>query len=276
MNKFRNILLTSDVDGTFFWNETYTNPRNIERIRYFVENGGLFCFSSGRNHRDIFLILPGMEELVNAPCVLCNGCMLFDIHSKTIQNPQYLDEQRSADLIRSVKRTFPDISFRISFTGGYLVAKGDEQIFADPRRHNLVAVSTFADIADFDGKQWFKAVFTGPEPRLEEVRRFMQREGGEAFSYCYSSPQILELLPPGITKAYQLNYLRRQLRQTRPDLQLWCIGDYDNDEEMLRCADVAACPANATDAVKKLCSVQVGHCRDGALADLVDEIEKRL
>ena len=58
MKKFENILLLSDIDGTIAWNSEYIPPENIEKILYFKENGGHFAFSSGRNHKDIYRILP--------------------------------------------------------------------------------------------------------------------------------------------------------------------------------------------------------------------------
>ena len=45
---------------------------------------------------------------------------------------------------------------------------------------------------------------------------------------------------------------------------------------MLRCADVAACPSNATDTVKSLCDIEVCHCKDGAIAALIEEMERRI
>ena len=70
MKKFEHILLTSDVDATFFWEESYVHPSNLDAVKYFIENGGRFSFASGRNHRDVFLILPHIEDYVNLPCVL--------------------------------------------------------------------------------------------------------------------------------------------------------------------------------------------------------------
>lgn len=50
MKKFENIIFASDVDGTF---ASYKQPmayKNIEALKYFKENGGRFCFATGRNH----------------------------------------------------------------------------------------------------------------------------------------------------------------------------------------------------------------------------------
>ena len=82
----------------------------------------------------------------------------------------------------------------------------------------------------------------------------------------------MEVQPIGISKKFQFPYLKEMY----PDTELWCIGDFNNDLEMLSGADVAVCPENAVDEVKAICQLQVCHCKEGALAEMIDEIERRL
>ena len=48
MSKFENIVIASDLDGTYFATGTKLVERNLERVRYFCENGGHFTFATGR------------------------------------------------------------------------------------------------------------------------------------------------------------------------------------------------------------------------------------
>ena len=121
MKKFENILLLSDIDGTIAWNSEYIPPENIEKILYFKENGGHFAFSSGRNHKDIYRILPNLRELVSAPCILCNGSYLYDAETEEILNPRYLDEKNAVTLLHEIKSSFPTVGFRVTVPDGFLV-----------------------------------------------------------------------------------------------------------------------------------------------------------
>ena len=125
MKSFHNILLFSDVDGTIAWSSEYINPKNFDAIRYFINHGGHFAFSSGRNHKDIFHILPNLKELVNMPCILCNGSYLYDANTGDILNPQYLDSTHAVKLLREVNHDFPDVGFRVTVRGGFLVPSGN-------------------------------------------------------------------------------------------------------------------------------------------------------
>ena len=69
MKKFQNILIASDVDGTILWDYNYIHPRNFEKLRYFCDNGGHFALSTGRSHKDIFIVAHPLEQYINMPCI---------------------------------------------------------------------------------------------------------------------------------------------------------------------------------------------------------------
>ena len=53
---------------------------------------------------------------------------------------------------------------------------------------------------------------------------------------------------------------------------LVCIGDYFNDESMLRQADIAACPSNAAQGIQEICQLITCSNNDGAVADLIEQL----
>ncbi len=81
-------------------------------------------------------------------------------------------------------------------------------------------------------------------------------------------------MPLGISKAYRLAKMRDEMKKENPDIRLFCIGDFDNDIEMLSEADFSFCPANACDRVKAIAKKEVCHCDEGALAEAIDYMEK--
>ena len=58
------------------------------------------------------------------------------------------------------------------------------------------------------------------------------------------------------------------------DKTLVCIGDFYNDVPMLEIADIAACPDNAPDDIKAMCNIVTCNNNEGALADLIEILEK--
>lgn len=272
MKKFSNILIASDIDGTILWDAHYINPRNEERLRYFCENGGHFALSTGRNHTDIFPIMRRLGDYVNMPCVLCNGSYLYDTQKKTVLNPQYLESKSLVALLREIRTDYDGrVGFRASFDSGFLVCEGDREILVRLRHYGLDHLAIPRPFEDFGREKLYKAVLISEPTLLSEVRARVAKYEG-AFTFTTSDPYILEIQPKGVTKSFQFPYLK----SLYGGAELWCIGDYNNDIEMLRGADVAVCPANAVREIKEIANYEVCHCKDGALADMIDLIEATL
>lgn len=269
MKKFDSVLVLSDIDGTVCWNGAAISQRNSDAIRYFTENGGHFSFSSGRNHRDIYFVLPSLKELVNMPCILCNGSYLYDAQTGEIINPHYLEKEYAIRLLAEIRKQFPEVGFRVTNPEGFLVPENDAVMMRQLAEWGISDIATIRKQSEFDGQRWFKAVFLSDESTLSHAAEYIEEHYSSHFMLTRSSPTLLELQPFGVSKGYQIPFLRERY----PGSLLFAIGDFDNDAEMLRCADVAACPENASEEIKKIASVHVCHCRDGAVADLIERIE---
>lgn len=273
MKKFEKILIASDIDGTVLWDSKYIHPRVFEKLRYFCDNGGHFSLSTGRSHNDVFVIAKDLKGYVNMPCILCNGSYLYDHITDEILNPQYLNPHPLIEAFNTVKAKYHDVGMRAGTPQGFLCPAEDDIAIKFLQNSGLGHLARIQPIHEFAKEKLFKAVFTSED---QEKLRILQDElrdrYSSVFSITMSGKTILEILPIGISKTTQFPYLKTMF----PDSELWCIGDFHNDVEMLLGADVAVCPENAVDAIKNICELQVCHCKDGALAEMIDEIEKRI
>lgn len=278
MKKFENIILASDVDGTF---ASYGNPsseKNVAALRYFKENGGKFCFATGRNHIDINTVVKcDHRDIAGLPYVLCNGTYLYDFINNEIIDPIYLEPEHTVRLFRAIRAAFPHAGVRATTKKGFLAFDDDETVPAQLAKYGLASMLYTVKAEDFTGEGVFKVVASYDDfDTVEKIRLFVLENFGDTFSATRSTSKIVEILPRGISKAYRLIKLRDSLKKQNPDIRLWCIGDFDNDIEMLSDADFSVCPANACDKVKAIAMHHVCHCDDGALAETVELIEKSL
>lgn len=273
MKKFDNILLASDIDGTFTWNFSVTSPRNYEMIEYFKDNGGKFTFSSGRNSKDIYYMIDDLDSVVNFPCILCNGTMLYDVKNKTIENPYYLDEKGSVDIIGFIRENYPHIGIRASSADGFCVCDDDNFIINELTKNNFMDFVQVLPYSKITGKGFFKCVFRGTKEQLSSIYPILESKF-PMFTFTRSLDTIIELLPKGISKATQLSYIKDKCKKEGSNLTIACIGDYDNDIDMLKYADISICPENAVSTVKDICKVHVCHCKDGAVADAIEYLDK--
>ncbi len=82
------------------------------------------------------------------------------------------------------------------------------------------------------------------------------------------------MLPAGIDKGVALKKLAE--RYGLSVNQIYAIGDYYNDIELLQAAGFAAMPQNAPEDLKHLADLVVCSCDDGAVADLIEYIEQKV
>jgi hydroxymethylpyrimidine pyrophosphatase-like HAD family hydrolase len=107
-------------------------------------------------------------------------------------------------------------------------------------------------------------------PRLRELTDAFA--SAPLMQQTLSSPIFLECYDKGAGKDSGVRIAMELAGMT--DKTLVCIGDFYNDVPMLRIADIAACPANAPDDIKAMCQIITCSNNDGALADLIEVLEK--
>ena len=76
MKLYEDVLLTVDFDRTMSAPDSSIPQRNLDAVRYFMENGGTFTMNTGRttnNFRAQMQVIP-----VNAPFLLYNGSAAYD------------------------------------------------------------------------------------------------------------------------------------------------------------------------------------------------------
>ncbi len=260
----------TDLDGTFMGRGTSLVPRNLEAAEYFKSQGGLFTFATGRTASNLFNIIPHPEQIVNAPLSLSNGSCLYDASARCSIRDYLMEQPAALDMARFLRVSFPDLGLRISTAdNGFLVEPTDEIA-----RHNLRAVPdeniTLLPLGEWEAGAWFKIALVGEPERLEQVREACRERYGDIFSADKSGRRLIEFHRRDRTKASMLETFRELYDRPGQPLCICCVGDFENDIEMLRQADISACPANASDAVKSISELCLCSNYDGVIGDLVE------
>jgi HAD-superfamily hydrolase, subfamily IIB len=255
---FKGILIATDLDGTFVREDKTLSERNLEAVERFKAGGGLFTFSTGRVLWSMAELVPSYREIINAPAVLCNGATLYDPVAGRDIFADLLDTREIIKAIDFIRGEFPE-------TQRFLYI-GDEYTQTED-----LGAGTF-DPADTRG--WHKLLVFCPKERISALEERVRAAFPNEFAFSRSASFLFELLPPGSTKGSMLRRLKKCYSNRGVNLTAYAVGDYDNDLDMLRAADVACCPENALDSVKASCTVRLCKCCDGAIADLIDRISE--
>lgn len=275
MGKFEGCLLASDIDGTLLENG-YINPRNIEKIKYFINEGGKFCLCTGRSIGAITGVLEAVG--VTTYSVVANGCMIYDHQDCKVVYEAFLpDEDR--DIPQKIYSCIPSIGIEIHSGGNVFTIRQTYETdchqkyeglptncldFTQALRYNwnkvlfaLESETQYADIKDLTNIKTEGSDFIGTTATIDKVRR-----------------NYFEQIPKGVTKFATLTKLCEiaDIKKGR----LFAIGDYYNDLEMIKNADISAATADTPDDIKQYARFIAGKCDDGAVADFIDYLNENI
>ena len=191
-------------------------------------------------------------------------------------NVSIIDKEATLAAARLVESLNPRVGMRVSTGTEFLVNRdrinnailrdiGDPALYAG----DVLPLTEWRT----EGAKWYKMVFRGEYEDLQHVRPAVEAAFGDAFEYSVSSPRFFELQQKGCTKATGLRFVAELLEQQcgHPIVTV-AVGDQENDLPMLMAADIAACPANAVDAVKAVCRFHLCHHDEGCIADLIQHL----
>lgn len=244
MGKFDNILICSDLDGTLRGSDIKISQKNIEAIKYFMDNGGLFTLSTGRSYGYI-------DELkreglfINTVLICLNGAMIYDVSNKKVLYENPINQNDLGD-----------------FKG--FISKNCEYI-KQVLYHSYSQIDDFDDIKD---NKLYKIVFiANNEKGAKILRKNLDRSYKEKFFITNSWNTGLEILDKKSTKGGCVkiikNYIPTKIKK------LICIGDYENDIPMLREADISYAVENALPEVKAAADFVTVSNDSDALAEII-------
>ncbi len=278
--RFQNILIVTDLDGTFFGKSGAVLERNTEAIRRFEEQGGHFTVATGRNNLNIRQKWQDVAHYVNAPVISCNGGMLCDIRNGEVIARRLMDREEFMQLVRFAEQNYPDLGGRISVEQGFLTS--GEMIERCPRLEREMSAIPAESLFILPSSEWlsipdwYKAVFRGSEERVDSFRSDAERQWQGKFEISKSGASFLEFQSAGTTKAAMLPCLREWTeKEVGGEVTLYACGDYENDIQMLLSADVAVCPENALDKVKEIADLCLCHHTEGLIAHLIEYLESK-
>lgn len=275
MGIFDGALIACDIDGTVMTGGVIPQ-RNIDAIEYFKSEGGCVCLATGRTAPALRPVLRQYNGY--APCVVGNGCMIYDGRSGEILYERNLDKSEYICIKKAIE-TDPAVGIEIhSGTTVYkLTETAETKIHQDYEEIDAVPIT----LEELDNIKICKVLYLFDDEEQKKKIKEAIVPLGKHSQFCdtlvkiYGKTRIyLEHMQMGVTKSAGLIKLTEILNIDRD--KFFAIGDGFNDIDMLKTSSFSACPENSVDEVKKNSDVIVSNAENGAVADFIDIIKRRI
>lgn len=257
MGKFDGILLATDWDGTVYYDGKIPE-RNIEAVNYFKANGGKFTVCSGR----YFNFLKDFQDQIssNTYTVCYNGALIIDIEKDDVLYRGFCDEHLESiiESLLNLNLGYRSINFYDTEHPTPIEYSIDEcrEHLKELCSKNIYKVLLKADSAE-------DALFG-----MHAVNELNLHDYIAVRSWNIS----LEILKKENAKGAALKRIAAAIGAKL----IVAVGDYENDIDMLSAADIGYAVENACDTLKSVADRTTSHAKDGALADVIADIEQTL
>ena len=255
MGKFDGILICSDIDGTYERGSEYEKyTPNVEAAKYFVQNGGKFTFSTGRQVS--YLRKDRFASVMNAPASAFNGTVIYDYDKEKLlyhkqlpfTNEQIIEELSPyKDCIIRLNCCY-DIDADIDTSIGF------EQPTDLLKEHSIKIVCATRTVED--------------ALKLKSVLK-----NSPLTSECYVNRSWswgVEIIPSDSTKGQALEFIKAYLGDIHTSIG---IGNYENDLPLIQYADIGITVENAVPELKAAADYVLCDYEQFAIKEFIEKLE---
>ena len=267
---FSDILITVDFDRTFSACDSTVPQRNLEAVKYFMDNGGTFTINTGRSAVNFAKHLD--DTPVNAPFLLYNGSAAYE---KGVLSQCVEIDVPMWEMIDLLHTTFPELDVEVHGGDYHYLVEPTEKVLAMyknlgwrwKKASRDIDMGPFIKLAVFGQTELplFSELYKATDAELkmfDDAIRLLEETYGDKIEVFRAAPRILNIHAKGVSKLQAARILQKRLGKKI----LICVGDAQNDVPMLDGADYAFCPADASiaDRYPNVCP-----CDEGAIADVI-------
>lgn len=251
-------LVATDLDGTLLRPDGSVSARTAEAVRLAQSAGVYVVPVTGRPPRVTWDVATtaGLGPLG----VCSNGAAVVDIATRSVIATEHIARDISVRMVQMIRQLVPGCLFAAENLGGFVHESG----FMDPEwpwDDNDTTLQV-ADITQALDEACVKLVLRRPGLSARELLSDLQSCVGEKGHVTSSGLDWLEIGAPGVSKAYALERVCRQLHVGVHEVI--AVGDNHNDLTVLAWAGFAAAPANAIPEVLAVAhQVLPPNCDDG-------------
>lgn len=265
--EFGQIILISDMDGTLFDRKKGISDRNLKAIGRFREKGGLFTVATGRS---LTGLRPYQERMrIRMPVILYNGSCIYDYQKERMIWMKELPKQVKV-YVNDLVSEFPDMGIQIMAESGIYTYHPTPLYTRFMEREKLPYMEV-KDTKEFP-ENWIKVEMTTDLMEGHLLDAYLRETLPDGCRWLDTGDESREIVASGVSKGSAILWYRELLGLS--DKIFCCIGDHNNDYEMLQAADIGFAVENALEVIKEKADFIVSDNNHDAVAEAIAQIEQ--
>lgn len=259
-------LIVVDLDGTLLNSQHTVSERNAKAIRAAGDEGIQVVLATGKTRNSALSVIARLG--LNTPGIYLQGLATYNPDG-SLRIQSTLDPA----IARQVITYTEDRGFTvIAYSGTRILikafSKGMELLskYGEP---DAEVVGPLQNILDSTPINKLLAIKLGDHKSINALRWQLNMQiNGAARLVQAGIPDMLEILPPGVSKGSALKSLLKEMNISAANVM--AIGDGENDIEMLQLAGVGIAMGNALERVKEIANHVVSSNDDNGVAEAIE------
>ncbi len=266
MGKFDGILLCSDLDETLLTDKREISKENKSAIEYFMKEGGLFTFATGRVPIGAKLNLKYVVP--NVPMICFNGAGIYDFNSGKIVWERFLDD-KAGEVVEYVMNLMPKTGVEICTNENNFYLRTNRLTKEHLKIEGIREV--ICEMSDIK-EAWKKVIFMAEKEDMPSLRELIRKSPYfNQYSFIQSFIHYYELLPKNVGKGEAVLELAK-MYGILPERTIG-VGDNENDLSLIKLSGVGIAVQNARADVKESADYITVSNNEHALARIIYDIE---
>lgn len=255
MGIFDGILIASDWDRTLYC-DGKLNKKDIEKIKYFCDNGGSFTLASGRTLNFMRRFFDDIKP--NTYAITLNGAVIIHPDTEHILHEAFIE----SDITQVVDKLLVESNL---FHTMHLYFEGEQESRCYDRD---MYISKKEEIA---AARIYKALLLSDTPeKVKRAKQLVSELEIDGLLFVSSWDTSLEIIAKENAKGYGI---RRVAEKIGAKLTV-AVGDYENDFQMIEMADIGYAVGNAINELKNIADRVTVDAKDGAISQIISDLER--
>jgi Cof subfamily protein (haloacid dehalogenase superfamily) len=260
-------MICSDLDDTLLDSDRSFNLSMKDSIVRYVDAGGKFVIVTGRM---TYGAIPVAKDLdLHGEILTFQGAITADIDSGKILDIISIDNQRAIDISKYLESK--GYYFHTYVEDYFITQKANLFTKIYGKISNADYVETNIPLSEYIALNNItppKIIICEDEEKIPSILDEVKEKFGKWFLVNTSKPWLVEIVPNTINKGVAVTRLAKkyQIKQE----EVICIGDSNNDIEMLKVAGLAVVVENGFQVAKKYADIIAPSCDDNGVGWVVD------
>ena len=261
-------LIAFDMDGTVLYDGFELSPRLQNILRKAVEKGIYVVPCTGRGQCEV---PRSVREVGITHSATANGALVWDEREDKELHTNLIPWEMAAEIYHELKKIDAFVTVHID---GKVYFKSDSEAYVRQKFGILDYIPVYltmdAEALVRETKRDLEKIYANASTPEEHARVMEIIEGKYPLFYSSSAVGNMEFSALDCSKGTALQWLCDHLGVDPANVV--AFGDGENDKEMLRFAGIGVSMANGNALCKEAADVIIGHCKDDAVADFLEEI----